>query len=93
MTADFPSTGVWEWSINAEPYDQITTFAPIIIHAPEQAVAPQQALEPDNIVPSDNPPWQAILRWGGLLLLAAGLALIIFDQRRRQGIPSTVSGD
>ncbi len=93
VTANFPSTGVWEWSISAEPYAQYTTLAPINVLAPEQATVQEQAIEPDNIAPPYNFPFQAILRWGGLSLLAAGLALIIFDQRRRQAITSPVSGD
>ena len=93
VTVDFPSTGVWEWSISAEPYAQYTTLAPINVLAPKQAIVQEQSIEPDNITPTYNFPLQAVLRWGGLSLLAAGLALIIFDQRRRQAITSPVSGD
>ncbi len=93
VTVDFPSTGVWEWSISAEPYAQNATLAPITVLAPEQVITPEQAIEPDNLAAIYNSPLQAILRWGGLSLLAAGLALIIFDRRRRQEITSVVSGD
>ena len=99
VTANFPNTGTWEWSISAEPFEQRATLAPLTILGPEQAAAsekvvgPEQVLSPNTIVPSDDFSWQIFLRWGGLLLLATGLALIIIAQRRRPSIPSPVSGD
>lgn len=105
VTVNFPSAGAWEWSISAEPFPQITTLAPITVLAPEMPVAsekqaapemlaaPEKTIAQENSAPDPSLPWQLILRWSGLALLAAGLALIILDRRPRQKTTSPVSSD
>ena len=74
-TVTFPSAGIWEWSISAEPFPQTATFAPLAVQATRETVITELDSQPAMEI-------QTVLRWGGLALLAVAIFLVVLDKRQ-----------
>lgn len=85
-TVDFPSAGVWEWSISAEPFPQTATFAPLTVLSAQETGLTGSTGQPAL----DS---QAILRWSGLTLLVTGMIVFAFARRRVRKVAVPASGD
>jgi len=86
VTVDFPSQGVWEWSISAQPFPQTVTFAPITVQAGQESGAVQSSGQ-------SGPALQVGLRWAGLALLAAAALLLVFSRWGADELAAPISGD
>jgi hypothetical protein len=86
VTVDFPSKGLWEWSISAEPFPQTMTFAPLIVQSAPGLASPEPNSQPTLAM-------QTTLRWGGLVLLVAAVTLFAVSRRRERSATTPVSGD
>ena len=85
---DFPSAGVWDWSISAKPFPQTATFAPLTVLAAQSASATEV-----NSQPQPAPGIQTPLRWGGFVLLMMAALLLVLNRRQDRAATSPVSGD
>lgn len=85
-TVDFPSAGVWEWSISAEPFPQTAAFAPLSVQAARETGVTGSTIQPAL----DG---QAVLRWSGLTLLVASVLIFALDRRRASKVAAPASGD
>ena len=85
-TVNFPSDGIWEWSISAEPFPQTATFAPLTVLATQGSVVTEATGQPTAGI-------QSVLRWSGLALLVVALFLVLLDRRRGQEVAAPLSGD
>ena len=83
---NFPSGGVWEWSISAEPFPQTATFAPLTVLAGQGSVATEVMGQPTAGI-------QTVLRWSGLVLLVVAVFLVLLDRRRGQEVTAPAAGD
>lgn len=101
VAIDFPSAGLWQWSISAEPFPQTMAFAPLTVLPAEKVAGMKQVQQAAPAAQAAGPveadlaglAWQTPARWLGLAFLVAAGALFLVSRRRERAVVAPASGD